>query len=163
MIFQVRSRQLWGNIVYTQDSDLVAVLMHNGFYNHALQQPPASMAEARRPIQAQLQPYATTLFSERVSVITRGQDQARRAPAEAAGSCVQIRAVVLPLPPQAAYPSSARNSIRSRAWGTAVEGFSYRVRSSSFSFRVRSSSAERSRSLFTRRSLRKHAETGNAE
>ena len=49
---QVRSRQLWGNIVYTQDSDLVAVLMHNGFYNHALQQPPASMAEARRPTQA---------------------------------------------------------------------------------------------------------------
>ncbi len=46
---QVRARQLWGNIVYTQDSDLVAVLMHNGFYNHALQQPPAGMAEARRP------------------------------------------------------------------------------------------------------------------
>ena len=42
---QVRARQLWGNIVYTQDSDLVAVLMHNGFYNHSLQQPPASMAE----------------------------------------------------------------------------------------------------------------------
>ena len=64
MCFQVRSRQLWGNIVYTQDSDLVAVLMHNGFYNHALQQPPASMAEARRHIQALLQPYAMTLFSE---------------------------------------------------------------------------------------------------
>jgi len=43
-------------------------------------------------------------------------------------ACAQVRAVVLPLPPQAAYASSARNSIRSRAWGTAVEGFSYRVR-----------------------------------
>ncbi|KAK9828391.1 hypothetical protein WJX81_002975 [Elliptochloris bilobata] len=80
---KVRARQLWGNIVYTQDSDLVAVLMHNGYYNHSLQQQPASMAE--------------------------------------------VRAVVLPLPPQPAYTSSARNSIRSRAWGTAVEGFSYRV------------------------------------
>ena len=53
----MRARQLWGNIVYTQDSDLVAVLMHNGFYNHALQQPPAGMAEARRPrVPAPLRP-----------------------------------------------------------------------------------------------------------
>ena len=29
----VRSRQLWGNEVYTQDSDLLAVLMHQGFFN----------------------------------------------------------------------------------------------------------------------------------
>ena len=35
--------------------------------------------------------------------------------------------MVQPLPPQPAYASSARNAIRSRAWGTAVEGFSYRV------------------------------------
>ena len=40
----------------------------------------------------------------------------------------QVRAVVQPLPPQPAYASSARNAIRSRAWGTAVEGFSYRAR-----------------------------------
>ena len=42
---QVRARQLWGNEVYTQDSDLVAVLMHCGFYNHALAAPPANIAE----------------------------------------------------------------------------------------------------------------------
>ena len=42
---QVRARQLWGNEVYTQDSDLVAVLMHCGFYNHALAQPPPNAAE----------------------------------------------------------------------------------------------------------------------
>ncbi|EIE23592.1 hypothetical protein COCSUDRAFT_66002 [Coccomyxa subellipsoidea C-169] len=80
---QVRARQLWGNEVYTQDSDLVAVLMHCGFYNHALSAPPASAAH--------------------------------------------VRAVVQPLPPQPAYHSRARNSIRSRAWGAAVEGCSYRV------------------------------------
>ena len=44
---QVRARQLWGNEVYTQDSDLVAVLMHCGFYNHALAQPPPIAAEVR--------------------------------------------------------------------------------------------------------------------
>ena len=81
---QVRARQLWGNEVYTQDSDLVAVLMHCGFYNHALSAPPASAAH--------------------------------------------VRAIVQPLPPQPAYHSRARNSIRSRAWGAAVEGCSYRVR-----------------------------------
>jgi hypothetical protein len=29
---QVKSRQLWGDGVYTDDSDLVAVLMHAGYY-----------------------------------------------------------------------------------------------------------------------------------
>lgn len=43
-------------------------------------------------------------------------------------ACVQVRAVVQPLPPQPAYVSCARNSIRSRAWGSAAEGCSYRVR-----------------------------------
>lgn len=80
----MRARQLWGNEIYTQDSDLVAVLMHGGYYNQALSAPPSSVAE--------------------------------------------VRAIVQPLPPQPAYQSSARNSIRSRAWGTAVEGCSYRVR-----------------------------------
>ena len=42
-------------------------------------------------------------------------------------AAMQVRAVVQPLPPQPAYASCARNSIRSRAWGAAVEGCSYRV------------------------------------
>lgn len=29
---QVKARQLWGDLVYTDDSDLVAVLMHLGYY-----------------------------------------------------------------------------------------------------------------------------------
>ncbi|CAL5220855.1 g2940 [Coccomyxa viridis] len=80
---QVRARQLWGNEIYTQDSDLVAVLMHLGYYNHVLAAPPVNALE--------------------------------------------IRAVIQPLPPQKAYSSCPRNSIRSRAWGTASEGCSYRV------------------------------------
>ena len=40
---------------------------------------------------------------------------------------LQIRAVIQPLAPQKAYSSCPRNSIRSRAWGTASEGCSYRV------------------------------------
>lgn len=44
---QVRARQLWGHDVYTQDSDLVAVLMHTGYYSPALAQPPSAVAEVR--------------------------------------------------------------------------------------------------------------------
>jgi hypothetical protein len=32
---QVRARQLWGSDVYTEDSDLVAVLMHCGYWYHS--------------------------------------------------------------------------------------------------------------------------------
>jgi len=43
---QVQSRQLWGSDIYTGDSDLVAILMHAGFYSHSLSAPPASVTEA---------------------------------------------------------------------------------------------------------------------
>ena len=55
---QVRARQLWGTDVYTEDSDLVAVLVHTGFY--ALPSggaaPPPGLTELRatlRPMPAQ--------------------------------------------------------------------------------------------------------------
>ena len=47
---QVRSRQLWGNGIYTQDSDLVAVLMHCGYYNQAVCHSGAQLAEMRTHI-----------------------------------------------------------------------------------------------------------------
>mmetsp|Transcript_2528 Transcript_2528/g.5261 ORF Transcript_2528/g.5261 Transcript_2528/m.5261 type:complete len:401 (-) Transcript_2528:375-1577(-) len=80
---QVRARQLWGTDVYTDDSDLVAVLMHTGFYLPAASPPPPAI--------------------------------------------VELRAFLRPLPPQDGYDSKARNSIRSRAWGAARNGCSFRV------------------------------------
>ncbi|KAL4425450.1 hypothetical protein ABPG75_009466 [Micractinium tetrahymenae] len=80
---QVRARQLWGSDVYTEDSDLVAVLMHCGYWYHSLTHPPAQVAE--------------------------------------------VRAVLKPQAPLERYPSTARNSIRSRAWAAPVEGCSYSV------------------------------------
>jgi hypothetical protein len=44
---QVKARQIWGDTVYTADSDLVAVLMHMGFYAHYLSHPPNTVAEFR--------------------------------------------------------------------------------------------------------------------
>jgi hypothetical protein len=45
----VRARQLWGDGSYTDDSDLVAVLMHRGHYaaTHPPHPPPAAVAEVR--------------------------------------------------------------------------------------------------------------------
>lgn len=40
---QVRARQLWGSDVYTEDSDLVAALMHAGFYSISLPAAPPSV------------------------------------------------------------------------------------------------------------------------
>jgi hypothetical protein len=53
---QVRARQLWGTDVYTDDSDLVAVLMHTGFYLPAASPPPPAIFELRafvRPLPPQ--------------------------------------------------------------------------------------------------------------
>jgi hypothetical protein len=43
---QVQGRQLWGTDVYTYDSDLVAVLVHAGYYSHILSGPPPGITEA---------------------------------------------------------------------------------------------------------------------
>lgn len=72
----VRSRQLWGCDVYTEDSDIVAVLVHCGYWSLFLAHPPAAVAE--------------------------------------------VRVLVRTKPPQACYPSVARNSIRSRAWAAPI-------------------------------------------
>jgi hypothetical protein len=43
---QVKSRQIWGDMYYTADSDLVAVLMHLGYYNSTQGHAPAALVEA---------------------------------------------------------------------------------------------------------------------
>ena len=43
----LRGRQLWGSDIYTDDSDLVAVLMHTGFYTVFSVLPPPSVVEVR--------------------------------------------------------------------------------------------------------------------
>ncbi|BBN05325.1 hypothetical protein MPTK1_3g12140 [Marchantia polymorpha subsp. ruderalis] len=44
---QVQGSQLWGTDVYTDDSDLVAVLMHTGYYIPNANSPPSSILEIR--------------------------------------------------------------------------------------------------------------------
>ncbi len=44
---QVKARQVWGDTIYTADSDLVAVLMHLGYFAHYLSHPPQAVAEFR--------------------------------------------------------------------------------------------------------------------
>ena len=135
MFEQVRARQLWGNEIYTQDSDLVAVLMHLGYYNHVLAAPPVNALEVCNEmgcyhVEPDLKPikiYRNQVLLQRFTSPCYKQSYCSRQ--HIANTCVllQIRAVIQPLPPQKAYSSCPRNSIRSRAWGTASEGCSYRV------------------------------------
>ena len=43
----VKATQLWGTDVYTDESDVVAVLMHTGFFNSAVSEPPPILAEVQ--------------------------------------------------------------------------------------------------------------------
>lgn len=47
---QVRGSQLWGTDIYTDDSDLVAVLMHTGYYRPTATPPPPAIHELRATI-----------------------------------------------------------------------------------------------------------------
>ncbi|ESQ40794.1 hypothetical protein EUTSA_v10012626mg [Eutrema salsugineum] len=47
---QVRGGQLWGTDIYTDDSDLVAVLMHTGYCRPTASPPPPTMQELRTTI-----------------------------------------------------------------------------------------------------------------
>ncbi|KAF8046982.1 hypothetical protein N665_3277s0001 [Sinapis alba] len=47
---QVRGGQLWGTDIYTDDSDLVAVLMHTGYCRPTASPPPPTMQELRAAI-----------------------------------------------------------------------------------------------------------------
>ncbi|CAG9462020.1 unnamed protein product [Pedinophyceae sp. YPF-701] len=52
----VKTRQLWGCDVYTQDSDLVAAIMHMGFFSYKNGSPPHNVGEFRavvRPVPPQ--------------------------------------------------------------------------------------------------------------
>ena len=51
VVSQVRARQLWGTDTYTSDSDLVAVLMHRGYYLPSAATPP-SLVELRAVVRA---------------------------------------------------------------------------------------------------------------
>ncbi|CAD7698317.1 unnamed protein product [Ostreobium quekettii] len=43
----VRARQLWGDLIYTHDSDIVAVLLHLGYYRMVPERPPSIVMEIR--------------------------------------------------------------------------------------------------------------------
>ncbi|KAK3163722.1 hypothetical protein QOZ80_1AG0007440 [Eleusine coracana subsp. coracana] len=48
---QVKGAQLWGTDIYTNDSDLVAVLMHTGYCSPTSSPPPSAIQELRAAVQ----------------------------------------------------------------------------------------------------------------
>lgn len=48
---QLKSRRLWGDAIYTDDSDLVAALVHQGYYHLSAIHPPGAVQELRITLQ----------------------------------------------------------------------------------------------------------------
>ncbi|CAH9104130.1 unnamed protein product [Cuscuta epithymum] len=67
---QVRGGQLWGTDVYTDDSDLVAVLMHTGYCRPTASPPPPTIQELRATIRV-LPPQESYVSSLRNNVRSR--------------------------------------------------------------------------------------------
>lgn len=67
---QVRGGQLWGTDIYTDDSDLVAVLMHTGYCRPTASPPPAAIQELRATIRV-LPPQDSYVSSLRNNVRSR--------------------------------------------------------------------------------------------
>ena len=128
----VRSRQLWGTQVYTDDSDLVAVLIHLGFLNPALLDAVASDVVSTRPSHApssRFERRPTPRCSAPKFALTRHpivafflrppplplSDPARRDDGAAAHKR-RLEVVLKTLPGQATYPSTHANGMRSRCW-----------------------------------------------
>ncbi|KAF8979822.1 hypothetical protein BGZ52_004538, partial [Haplosporangium bisporale] len=92
---KVRKRELWGTEVYTDDSDVVATLIHSGFYI-----PPLTPTSTD---QDSLQPTGQHNFASLIQHICPGFDLA-----------VTIRA----MPKLEKYQGSIQNRIKSRTWST---------------------------------------------
>ncbi|CAI5979782.1 unnamed protein product [Closterium sp. NIES-65] len=87
---QVRSRQLWGTDVYTDDSDIVAVLMHVGYITPVSVPPPASIAELRATIRV-LPPQPSYRSSSRNSMRSRAWGSGKGTCSYAVESCRIIK------------------------------------------------------------------------
>ncbi|CAI5465830.1 unnamed protein product [Closterium sp. Yama58-4] len=86
----VRSRQLWGTDVYTDDSDIVAVLMHVGYITPVSVPPPASIAELRATIRV-LPPQPSYRSSSRNSMRSRAWGSGKGTCSYAVESCRIIK------------------------------------------------------------------------
>jgi hypothetical protein len=85
---QVRARQLWGTDTYTSDSDLVAVLMHRGYYLPSAATPP-SLVELRAVVRA-VAPLETYASTSRNGVRSRSWGAVRVGCSFAVESCVAV-------------------------------------------------------------------------
>ncbi|KAF9113708.1 hypothetical protein BGX27_000979 [Mortierella sp. AM989] len=105
---KVKKRELWGTDIYTDDSDIVAMLIHNGFFI-----PPMSVNSSD---QDSIQPMGQqhNFAPEPIKHICPGYDLA-----------VTLRV----LPKLVKYQGSIRHRIKSRTWRTGHDGVSLKIES----------------------------------
>jgi hypothetical protein len=126
---QVRARQLWGSDIYTDDSDLVVVLMHAGYLYHSRKDaaellPCWVMLKSTKYLGTCPPPTSKWKRHQPPHLFTHLPFCAVHHPPALVS---EVRVVVVPREPLPYYTSTARNSIRSRSWGASTDGCSYSV------------------------------------
>ena len=106
-----RRRCVWGTDVYTDDSDVVAALVHTG---HLPAWVPAEAAEAVRAAGAR-------------RTVVRGRVGAAPAPAPPAAPAMDLLVNLLILPPLERYAGCVRHALQSRGWRARHDGMSFAV------------------------------------
>ncbi|THG22496.1 hypothetical protein TEA_027731 [Camellia sinensis var. sinensis] len=151
---QVRGGQLWGTDVYTDDSDLVAVLMHTGYCRPTAAAPPPAIQELRATVRVlppqdytakemkeerareNLVVVCCSIWSPTLIPLVVGFDfnfdfdfdiNPLRSMLDLLRCLLSLNLSSLSsLDLPLRYISTLRNNVRSRAWGAAI-GCSYRV------------------------------------
>lgn len=114
----VRQRQVWGTDVYTDDSDVLLVLLHSGWLRVTRRERRPRAGEQGAGADAIRR--ARTAGEERIAV--PGQKEAK---AEDVPTALLVRLGVVPA--LVRYEGIERQGIRSRSWGNGHDGVSLRV------------------------------------
>lgn len=111
-----RKRQVWGTDVYTDDSDILALLVHSGWLRVTRRERRRRAGEKGAGADAIRR--ARIVGEERIEAST---------PAAAASTAAAIKVTLGVVPPLIRYQGIERQGVRSRSWGNGHDGVSLRV------------------------------------
>ncbi|GAA6052330.1 hypothetical protein JCM3770_007255 [Rhodotorula araucariae] len=114
----VRKRAVWGTDVYTDDSDVLLVLLHSGWLRVTRRE--RRLRAGEKGAGADAIRRARTLGEERIDVLSGNGDGADEVPV-----ALLVRLGVVPA--LVRYEGIERQGVRSRSWGNGHDGVSLRV------------------------------------
>lgn len=119
-----RKRQVWGTDVYTDDSDILALLVHSGWLRVTRRE--RRRRAGQRGAGADAIRRARVVGEERIETVQSAPAAAEGGEATPA-SARAIKVTLGVVPPLIRYQGIERQGIRSRSWGNGHDGVSLRV------------------------------------